>query len=193
MLTMEDIIREGHPTLRQQAEPVHMPPSEKEQEELKEMMQFLRNSQNPEIAEEYSLRPGVGLAAPQINISKRMIVVRTMEEEGEAEEYAFFNPKIVSHSQETTYLESGEGCLSVDRAVEGVVPRYSRIKIEAFNINGEKVKYRFRGYKAIVFQHEIDHLDGIMFYDRIEGLNDKFKKPVPSKSVVIRSENETCI
>jgi peptide deformylase len=193
MLTMEDIIREGHPTLRQKAEPVDMPPSKKEQEELEEMMEFLRNSQDPDIAEEFSLRPGVGLAAPQINISKRMIVVRTMADEGETEEYAFFNPRIVSHSQETTYLESGEGCLSVDRAVEGIVPRYSRIKIEAFNIAGEKVKYRFRGYKAIVFQHEIDHLDGIMFYDRIEGLHDKFKRPVPSKSVVIRSENETFI
>lgn len=193
MLTMEDIIREGHPTLRKKAQPVDFPPSKENISTLMQMMEFLKNSQDADKAEELGLRPGVGLAAPQINISKRMIVVRTINDEDTFNEYALFNPKIVSHSQETTYLESGEGCLSVDRAVEGIVPRYARIKIEAYDQNGHKVKYRFRGYEAIVFQHELDHLDGIMFYDRIEDYEDNFKKPLHAKFVVPRSENEQAI
>ncbi|WP_147802455.1 peptide deformylase [Alkalicoccus halolimnae] len=193
MLTMKDIIREGHPTLRKRAEEVSIPPSEKDIHTIQEMMEFLRNGQNEEIAAELELRPGVGLAAPQINISKRIICIRTPDAEDEVKEFALFNPKIISHSQETAFLESGEGCLSVDRAVEGIVPRYARIKVEAFTSDGEKVKLRFRGYEAIVIQHEIDHLDGIMFYDRIEDYNDKFKRPLPSKSVITRSENETVI
>jgi peptide deformylase len=195
MLTMKDIIREGHPTLRERAEEVTMPPSEQEIHTIQEMMEFLRNGQNEEIAAELDLRPGVGLAAPQINISKRIICVRTPDEneEDNVREFALFNPKIISHSQETAFLETGEGCLSVDRAVEGIVPRYARIKVEAFTSDGEKVKLRFRGYEAIVIQHEIDHLDGIMFYDRIEEYNDKFKRPLPSRSVITRSENESVI
>lgn len=193
MLTMKNIIREGHPTLRKKAQAVELPPSEEDLSILKEMMEFLVNSQDPDKAEELELRPGVGLAAPQINISKRLIAVRTFNENEEPKELALINPVIVSHSQETAYLDSGEGCLSVDRPVEGIVPRYARIKIEAFNDQGEKVKYRFRGYEAIVVQHELDHLNGIMFYDRIEDYEDEFKQPLPAKSIIPRSENETVI
>jgi peptide deformylase len=183
MLTMDDIIREGHPTLRKAAEPVDLPPSQEDQNTLNDMMQFLVHSQDPETAEKYSLRPGVGLAAPQINISKRMLVMRTTDQNDEIIEYAFFNPKIISHSAETTYLDSGEGCLSVDRNVEGIVPRYARIKIEAYDAEGNKVVKRLRGYLAIVFQHELDHLNGIMFYDRIEG-DDPYKKPLPPGEII---------
>ncbi|MCE7794766.1 peptide deformylase [Salipaludibacillus sp. CUR1] len=183
MLTMDDIIREGHPTLRKAAEPVDLPPSQEDQKTLNDMMQFLVHSQDPETAEKYSLRPGVGLAAPQINVSKRMLVMRTTDQNDEIIEYAFFNPKIISHSAETTYLDSGEGCLSVDRNVEGIVPRYARIKIEAYDADGNKVVKRLRGYLAIVFQHELDHLNGIMFYDRIEG-DDPYKKPLPPGEVI---------
>ncbi|SES39395.1 peptide deformylase [Salipaludibacillus aurantiacus] len=183
MLTMDDIIREGHPTLRKTAEPVDLPPSQEDQNTLNDMMQFLVHSQDPETAEKYSLRPGVGLAAPQINVSKRMLVMRTTDQNDEIIEYAFFNPKIISHSAETTYLDSGEGCLSVDRNVEGIVPRYARIKIEAYDADGNKVVKRLRGFLSIVFQHELDHLNGIMFYDRIEG-DDPYKKPLPPGEII---------
>ena len=62
----------------------------------------------------------------------------------------------------------GEGCLSVDREVEGFVPRYRRITVEGYNVKGEKVKLRLRDYISIVFQHEIDHLNGQLFTDRID-------------------------
>ena len=78
------------------------------------------------------------------------------------------NPKIVSHSVEQTYITSGEGCLSVDRAVPGYVPRYARITVKFMTVDGEEKKMRLSGLPAIAFQHELDHLNGVMFYDRID-------------------------
>ena len=75
MITMADIIKEGHPTLRQRAAEVTIPPTEEDKATLNKMLEYLKNSQNPEIAAKYGLRAGVGLAAPQINISKRMIAI----------------------------------------------------------------------------------------------------------------------
>jgi len=187
MLTMDNIIREGHPTLRKIAKEVDLPPSEEDQLLLKKMMEFLKHSQDPELAEKYELRPGVGLAAPQINVSKRMLVILTTDNNEELIEFALFNPKIISHSIETTYLDGGEGCLSVDREVPGIVPRYTRIKIEAYDINGEKIVIRLRGFLAIVFQHEMDHLNGIMFYDRIDS-DDPYKKNLPPNEVIKRND-----
>ncbi len=71
MLTMKDVIREGDPILRNVAEEVVLPASEEDTNTLKEMIEFVINSQDPEMAEKYSLRPGIGLAAPQIGISKK--------------------------------------------------------------------------------------------------------------------------
>lgn len=189
MLTMNDVIREGHSALRKTAKEVDLPPSEEDQLLLKKMMEFLVHSQDPELAEKYELRPGVGLAAPQIDVSKRMIVIRTTDHNEELIEYALFNPKIISHSIETTYLEGGEGCLSVDREVPGIVPRYIRIKIEAYDINGQKIVKRLRGFLAIVFQHELDHLNGIMFYDRIDN-DDPYKITLPPNEVIKRNEQD---
>jgi peptide deformylase len=171
MITMDDIIREGHPTLREVAKEVIMPPSEEEKRTLKDMRGFLINSQDPEIAEQYNLRAGVGLAAPQINVPKRMIAVKLEDDKGVSYEYALFNPKIVSHSLEKSFLTTGEGCLSVDRNVEGLVVRYARITVTGTDLDGMNLKMRLRGLPAIVFQHEIDHLNGVMFYDHIDPSN----------------------
>ncbi len=171
MLTMEHIVREGHPVLRQVAQEVALPPNEEDMQTLRTMLQFVINSQNPEIAAQYNLRPGIGLAAPQIGVSKRMIAVHVTDRDGTLHSYALFNPKIISHSVEHTYLTNGEGCLSVDRDVPGYVPRYSRITVKAWNLDGQELKLRLKGLPAIVFQHEIDHLNGVMFYDRINESN----------------------
>ncbi|WP_141431338.1 peptide deformylase [Bacillus sp. 03113] len=167
MLTMKDIIRDGHPTLSMIAEPVEIPASEENKEILNQLIEFVKNSQNPEVASKYGLRPGIGLAAPQINVSKKMIAVHVEDENGKLFSYALFNPKIVSHSVEKSYLTSGEGCLSVDESIPGFVPRHARITVKGFDINNSEVKLRLKGLPAIVFQHEIDHLNGIMFYDHI--------------------------
>ncbi|UZJ77323.1 peptide deformylase [Fictibacillus sp. KU28468] len=171
MLTMKDVVREGHPILREKAENVELPPQQEDIETAKKMLEFLKNSQDPDIAQKYKLRPGIGLACPQIGISKRIIAVHTTDEQGELFSYALFNPRIVSHSVKVTYLESGEGCLSVDREVPGLVPRYAKATVKGTTIDGEQVELKLKGMPAIVFQHEIDHLDGIMFYDRINKEN----------------------
>ena len=168
MLTMEDIIRDGHPTLRKVAAEVQMPPSDEDKRILNEILEYVINSQNEEIAAQYGLRGGIGLAAPQINVSKRMIAVHVHDDKGKLYSYALFNPKIVSHSVEKAYLLSGEGCLSVDEAFPGYVPRHARVTVKGFDVNGNEVKLRLKGMPAIVFQHEIDHLNGIMFYDHID-------------------------
>lgn len=182
MLTMKDIIREGNPILRQTAKEVELPPSEEEKETIEKMLQFLKNSQDPELAQEYDLRPGIGLAAPQIGLSKRMFCAHLTDENDKLYSYALFNPKIISHSVQMSYLKNGEGCLSVDRPVEGLVPRYARITVKAHDLYKGDVKLRLRGLPSINFQHEIDHLNGIMFYDRIDK-DDPYK--VPSNSIEI--------
>lgn len=176
MITMKDIIKEGHPTLRKIAEAVPLPASEEDKEILRSLLEYVKTSQNPELAEKYGLRPGIGLAAPQINVSKRMIAVHVQDEKGTLYSYALFNPKITSHSVQMCYLTSGEGCLSVDRDVPGYVPRYARITVTGTTLEGDHVTLRLKGLPAIVFQHEIDHLNGIMFYDHIDQEN-PFKVP----------------
>lgn len=170
MLTMDDIVREGHPALREVAAEVTFPLTEEELQLAKEMLAFLRNSQDPAIAEEYELRAGVGLAAPQLAVSKRIIALLIpgeYEDEPPVLDQVMVNPKIISHSVESACLKDGEGCLSVDRDVPGFVVRHSRITVTYQDLEGNTCKKRFKGYPAIVIQHEIDHLNGIMFFDYI--------------------------
>ena len=188
MLTMKDIIREGHPTLETVAKPVALPLDEKTMDTLTQMREFLLNSQDEEIREKYELREGVGLAAPQIDISKRMLAIHTMDEKFETlHDYVMVNPKIISHSVQTSYLPGGEGCLSVDREVEGLVPRHQKVTVDTYLFDTktrtlEKKRLRLRGFIAIVFQHELDHLDGILFpsktYPNLENAKPiEFKAP----------------
>ncbi|MBS2968799.1 peptide deformylase [Metabacillus sp. KIGAM252] len=175
MLTSKDIIREGHPTLRESAKEVSLPASQEDRQILAEMLDYLKNSQDPVIAEKHDLRPGVGLAAPQINVGKRMIAVHFVD--GDIQySYGLFNPKIISHSVQQSFLAEGEGCLSVDRPVPGYVPRYAKVRVKATALDGSELDLRLKGLAAIVFQHEIDHLNGIMFYDHMSS-NEPFSIP----------------
>lgn len=167
MILMEHIVREGHPTLRTRAEEVTFPLSAEDRQLADDMLQYLINSQDPEIAEKYDLRGGIGLAANQVNSLKRMFALHVEDEQGELLSFVVINPRIVSHSVEQTYITSGEGCLSVDRSVPGYVPRHARITVKFMTVAGEEKKIRLTGLPAIAFQHELDHLNGVMFFDRI--------------------------
>ncbi|WP_422803235.1 peptide deformylase [Streptococcus sp. FT1-106] len=180
LIDMDDIIREGNPTLRAVAADVTFPLSDEDIILGEKMMQFLKNSQDPVMAEKMGLRGGVGLAAPQLDISKRIIAVlvpNPEDEEGNPPKEAYslqevmYNPKVVAHSMQDAALADGEGCLSVDRLVEGYVVRHSRVTVEYLDKNGDKHKIKLKGYNSIVVQHEIDHTNGIMFYDRINEKN----------------------
>lgn len=182
MITMDDIVREGHPALRKTAKEVTLPPEKGDIELLNNMMTFLQNSQDEKLAEQYKLRPGVGLAAPQLGINKRLIAIHFKDHNDKLYSYKLINPRVRSHSVEQAYLASGEGCLSVDRAIDGFVVRNARVTIQAFDTEGNVIKLRLKGYPAIVFQHEIDHLNGIMFFDHINEENPYF---VPENTTAI--------
>ena len=180
LIDMDDIIREGNPTLRAVAEDVTFPLSDQEIILGEKMMQFLHHSQDPVMAEKLGLRGGVGLAAPQLDISKRIIAVLVPNPEdadGNPPKEAYslqevmYKPKVVAHSVQDAALGDGEGCLSVDRNVPGYVVRHARVTVEYFTKDGEKKRIKLKGYNSIVVQHEIDHTNGIMFYDRINPNN----------------------
>lgn len=169
MITMDDIVRDYHPTLRKRANKIDFPLDEKTKKLAEDMMTFLKNSQDPEIAEEYQLRPGVGIAAPQLDIPIQMFAAHIPSAEDEEEPFSriMINPRIVRHSVKQTALSEGEGCLSIDDVYEGLVPRSKRVTVEYYDLEGNKQKEKIRDYPAIVVQHEIDHLHGILFYDHI--------------------------
>lgn len=157
--------------LKQKSKEVTFPLSEEDLTTINNMIMYLRISQDEEYAEEHNLRAGMGLAAIQLGIPKRYFVISYKNDDGTFEEYKVINPKIISHSEELIYVEEGEGCLSVNRYVEGIVPRFARITVEFFDENGNKVQKRVREEIAIAFQHEIDHLEGLLFTDKIDPKN----------------------
>lgn len=162
-----NILDEKDKRLRKISEDIKFPITKEDKELIQRMIDELTYSQIEEYEKKYNLRPGMGLAYPQLGINKRVIVIVHEVEDGIFDNYVFLNPKIVSHSEEMIATEAGEGCLSVNRDVEGHVPRYARITVEGYDEDGNKIRVRAREELSIAFQHEIDHLNGIIFYDRI--------------------------
>ncbi len=173
-----DIVLDSEPTLRQPSVPVATPLSSENQEIIDNMMKYVKDSLDEENQEEYGLKPASGLAAPQVGFNRQMFVIRLEECVDDAiivTEYALVNPKIISHSEQLAFLGAGEGCLSVDDEYEGYVFRPARVTIKAYDaIKKEDVVFRARGFEAIVLQHELDHLNGVLFYDHINE-KDPFK------------------
>ncbi len=104
---------------------------------------------------------GIGIAAPQVGVHDRVIIV-DMDGMGPT---AFVNPKIVSRSMSKIDFE--EGCLSVP-GVYGLVERHKKVKVKAYSQDGEPITLSLKGLHSVVFQHEIDHLDGILFIDKVK-------------------------
>ena len=113
----------------------------------------------------------MGLSFIQLGLPKRIFVISEEIEENKFKRYVVINPKIISRSEELIYVGEGEGCLSVNREVEGIVPRHARITVEAYDENGNLYEIRVREDMAVAFQHEIDHLNGILFIDHIDENN----------------------
>lgn len=141
----------GHPVLRQVAEPV--PPEMIATESFQRLCD--------DLLETMYAYEGAGLAAPQVHVSLRVAVL-TLSDELEPE--FFINPVITPLTDETQrYVE---GCLSVE-GLRGVVHRPSRIRVQALDRDGSAKAYELEGFPAIVVQHECDHLDGVLFVDRV--------------------------
>lgn len=163
-----DILDEKDKKLRKVSVDAKLPLSDEYKKIIKHMIDELTFSQIEELAEKYDLRPGMGLAFPQIGINERIIVIVHEYEDGKFENYVMINPKIVSASEEMIAAELGEGCLSVNRDVPGHVKRHARVTVEGYDEDGNKIRVRAREELSLAFQHEIDHLNGILFYDRID-------------------------
>jgi peptide deformylase len=153
-MALREIITIGHPTLRQKARQVTKFGPDLRQL-IDDMVETMREA------------PGVGLAAPQVNVPERIIVAELPadEEEGHsAELYVFVNPEIIKASRDVE--EGQEGCLSIPGYV-GDVPRHTMVVVRGQDANGRPLKLRAHDYLARIFQHEIDHLDGVLFIDRV--------------------------
>lgn len=175
-ITYDSILKDNNPIVRQKSEKVALPLCDEDKEILMGMLEYIRNSIIPEIAETENLRPAVGVSAVQIGILKQLVAVSIdYGEEGKVE-YALANPRIISHSIQNSYLKNGEGCLSVEEEHEGHIFRHARIRIKAYDyLQDSEVTIKLDGYEAIVLQHEIDHLSGTIFYDHIDK-NDPWKE-----------------
>ena len=161
------ILDEKNKLLHQKSKDVVFPMDKKEKDMLEDMLTYLEMSQIDKYSEKYNLRPGMGLAFVQVGVPKRAFVICNENDDGEFDKYIIINPEIISMSEEMIYVGEGEGCLSVNREVEGIVPRHARITIKAFDEEGKEFTLRVREDLAVAFQHEIDHLNGILFTDHI--------------------------
>jgi peptide deformylase len=185
---MKDVIREGNPILKEKSLNVELPLSSEDENTIREMYEYVRDSIDPNLSKLYDLRPAVGIAAPQIGILKKMIAIIAPDEDGNEHTMILINPKLKSYSDELTYLEGGEGCLSVDRVCDAYIHRPARVTFEAYFYDYEtreltlKTK-RLKGYLAVVFQHEYDHLLGILFVDKANVSNPHY---VPDNSHPIK-------
>ena len=151
-MALKEIITVPHPTLNKKARKVT---------DFGPQLQTLID----DMVETMRAAPGVGLAAPQVDALLRLIVIEFGDEEDETvppKLYPLINPEIARHSRET--LMDTEGCLSVPNLV-GEVERYESITVKGLNRQGKPIKVKAKGWLARIFQHEIDHLNGILFTD----------------------------
>jgi peptide deformylase len=147
----------GHPILRERALPV-------EQFGTPELHELLQD-----MTETMAAKNGAGLAAPQIGVGQRVVIfgVDKNPRYPDAEEVPFtvlVNPKLVMLTREVE--EDWEGCLSVP-GMRGIVPRYTKLRYTGFDIDGNPIDRVAEGFHARVVQHECDHLDGILYPQRI--------------------------
>ncbi len=159
---VREIVHIGHPVLRKKALPVESV----ESPEIQRLIEDL----NATLAE----AEGVGIAAPQTGVSLRLFIITSRPDpEGpdmpEMESTAIINPRIITHS--SVIVKDWEGCLSVP-GIRGLVPRFESITVEYQLRDGRTEEREFTGFVARVFQHEYDHLEGLVYLDRLESVKD---------------------
>ena len=159
-MTVREVLRMGHPALRERAKPVETFATP----ELRALLQDLTDTM--------AAKSGAGLAAPQIGVSQRVVIfgVDHNPRYPDAEPVPFtvlVNPKLVMLTREID--EDWEGCLSVP-GMRGVVPRYKKLRYSGFDIDGNPFERIAEGFHARVVQHECDHLDGILYPQRMKDL-----------------------
>ena len=159
-MSIREIIGPSNPVLRRKAKAVDNPNTAETQQLIEDMIATMRDA------------PGVGLAAPQVAVSQRIVVIESagvpddLPEDVEPPEpklYVIVNPEIVNRSDEL--VEGNEGCLSLP-GYAGTVERHKAVTVKALNRRGKPIKIKAHDWLARIFQHEIDHLDGVLYIDR---------------------------
>ncbi len=169
MILKKDIVIDPNPILRTRCDQVTFPLNNNLKQTIINMREYIINSINPEISEKYDLQPAVGIAAPQINVNARMCCIYIEDEEhNPIIDLMMINPQIIAHSVSNIYLESGEACLSIKDEHPGYVHRPDYIKVRYNDLDGNVCEIKAYDFIAIAIQHEIDHLNGILFYDHID-------------------------
>lgn len=175
MINMKDLLKEDDERLRKVSEEVEIPLSEEDLKTLQEMGIFIMKSQTTELDENgEKYIPAVGLAAPQIGINKRMFVIGLPDDDNDFVILAFVNPTIVSQSKTFITAKEGESCLSVQSMGVEKVTRFEWVRHTSYMVDlqtGEtrkKICSKLSGYLGIVFQHEFDHLYGLLYSDRVK-------------------------
>ncbi|MEG0034178.1 MAG: peptide deformylase [Bacilli bacterium] len=171
------ITKDTKKSIRMKSKPLSLPLSDELTELGIEMLNYIKASQDEDYCFENNIRSGVGLAAPQIGRNINLIAIYLEVENGEPYQYVLANPRIIEESVQLIALEHGEGCLSVEGEHKGIVYRHNKIKVTAYDVLAKKnVEISATGMISIVLQHEIDHLSGILFYDRINKLEQGIKE-----------------
>ena len=155
------IVRLGHPALRTPANPIDLKRlAESEYQDLIDNMLEIMQAEG-----------GVGLAAPQVGILEQLIVYANVDPDAEfqtrPELKVLVNPMIVPEGREMVY--DWEGCLSIPD-LRGLVPRHPAVRVHGFDRHGQRLDYPADGYEARIVQHEFDHLNGVVFLDRMRDL-----------------------
>lgn len=183
-ISYKDIVKDDNPVLREISKEVIWPLEKENLNIMNQMIDYVRSSQDTNESHERNLRAAYGISAIQLGHTKKMMYIRIENDQGfEPEEFALINPRIIETSKKTGALRSGEGCLSVEREIPGYVTRPYTVKIIAIDhFTDREIEIEAHGLTAIVLQHEMDHLSGIMFYDRINKLEPN--KIDPSVSII---------
>ncbi len=172
--TMEWIIPDTNPIIRQVCTSVKFPLNDEDIEYIKKMVCYIDTSFYNK-NKEYNITAGVAIAANQVGLLKRIIYFHFYDDNSIERQWLIANPIVIQKSNNISFLENGEGCLSVPEHHNGIVPRQSKIKFKAYDIINERnITIELEGYSAIVAQHELDHLDGILYYDHINVLNPNY-------------------
>ncbi|MDO5440760.1 MAG: peptide deformylase [Erysipelotrichaceae bacterium] len=179
LINNDTIIKDSNPLVREKSLEVPLPLSKEDEDLLLDMLTYVKESTDEEIAKEKNLSPAVGISAIQVGVKKKMMAIVIKDNDGNIKyQYALVNPKLISYSLEKAYLKYGEGCLSVPEAHEGYVYRPARIKVRAYDALEKKlVDIKVKDYLALVFQHEMDHFDGVLYYDHINKDNPFYEDP----------------
>lgn len=159
-MTKDDIITLPHASLRRRSTRVGFV-----SDEIKKLVIDMENATlDWEDSREHEV--GVALAAVQVNSLSRIIVLRNnFEDKNDRTFQVFINPEITKYEGEI--IEDYEGCLSI-KDVYGSVPRYTKVRVKAMGLNGREVRVTAEGFLARIFQHEIDHTNGVVFIDHIK-------------------------